>query len=718
MIVEARNRGAISESPVRSCPYLCRGVLPKPHEPHKEVVRCILLCAGRGIQLKPFTDGKPKAYIPVQDTPLIVHALKTLKKATPFISDFTIVTGCFHEFWEDHLHELKEEVAPIGVTLLNNPAHDTTGPAKSLQFVISSWGASTYDRVCVVYGDILFTELVVQRLFDVPVPAIAVDREFRRSKPMFGDDCIEFVTLNEDRVATIGTKANKEVAFGEYIGICLLCKETLTNFTWIRDDTTMAEFLQDVARNFKMSAVSFVGNWKEVNTYDDLIAAHADIYFLPNESARKKYVADIGRRLLSEANNIKRPLELVAYEMGLEDTVLPSIVDGTMNVDTAQQLLSRVSRHYPVAMENLWVEPEDTYHGTLMMSSNASEASSRVLTRPNAQGVEEEYYEYRDTAMSRLAPFRPEYIKMLRVVHDDDPCNPNVVYNKGHLLLQVTFFVGPVNFYYIKPNGEKVCERMNTGDSNWIASFVPHTFTRRGDGEEPAYIIAVTYGALIILALSSLNRLRRRINADFKSRLRRYMEVELLCTEELLSMVNERAREVVNGERECEWPDAVEIAKALNCKPEDLMITPVPAGETVVAKKSDADVLRYFPHNEKTRYIIRKCARQVHQPLVKAFDLEVKPPGGAVMDISLHQYVFNYSEHPCVIECDEVTQPLDPKGSVYIQPTVRWRLWSEHPAKVFIVGIPGHLTSDTLAEVGLCEPGGIERIGAEHTRWY
>ena len=30
---------------------------------------------------------------------------------------------------------------------------------------------------------------------------------------------------------------------------------------------------------------------------------------------------------------------------------------------------------------------------------------------------------------------------------------------------------------------------------------------------------------------------------------------------------------------------------------------------------------------------------------MKAFDLEVKPPGGAVMDISLHQYVFNYSEH-------------------------------------------------------------------------
>lgn len=197
------------------------------------------------------------------------------------------------------------------------------------------------------------------------------------------------------------------------------------------------------------------------------------------------------------------------------------------------------------------------------------------------------------------------------------------------------------------------------------------------------------------------------------------MEVELLCTEQLLLMVNGKAREVVNGQRECEWSDAVEIAKALDCKPEDLMVTPVQAGEVIVEKKSDADVLRYFPHNEKTRYIIRKCSRQIHQPLVKTFDLEVVPPGGAVMDISLHQYVFNYSEHACVIECDdEVRQPLAAKGSIYIQPTVRWRLCSKHAAQVFIVGIPGHLTADTLAEVGLCEPYGVARIGAESTRWY
>ena len=50
--------------------------------------------------------------------------------------------------------------------------------------------------------------------------------------------------------------------------------------------------------------------------------------------------------------------------------------------------------------------------------------------------------------MSRLGPFRPEWIKELRHVEDNDPHNPDVQFNNGHLMMQTTLFVGPVNFYY------------------------------------------------------------------------------------------------------------------------------------------------------------------------------------------------------------------------------------------------------------------------------
>ena len=108
--------------------------------------------------------------------------------------------------------------------------------------------------------------------------------------------------------------------------------------------------------------------------------------------------------------------------------------------------------------------------------------------------------------MSRLAPYRPEWIEELRVVDDNDPYNPDVTYNNGHLLFQSTFFIGPVNFYYSDADGTKQCAVMNTGDSNWIASFVPHSFTSR-DKNQTALIIACTYGAQIVNSLQALGSL-------------------------------------------------------------------------------------------------------------------------------------------------------------------------------------------------------------------
>lgn len=81
--------------------------------------------------------------------------------------------------------------------------------------------------------------------------------------------------------------------------------------------------------------------------------------------------------------------------------------------------------------------------------------------------------------MSRLGPFRPEWIKELRHVEDNDPHNPDVQFNNGHLMMQTTLFVGPVNFYYEGSDGTKRTAEMNTGDSNFISSFVPHSFASR-----------------------------------------------------------------------------------------------------------------------------------------------------------------------------------------------------------------------------------------------
>ncbi len=75
------------------------------------------------------------------------------------------------------------------------------------------------------------------------------------------------------------------------------------------------------------------------------------------------------------------------------------------------------------------------------MRAADSKRSSRIFTRRNKSGERTPYYEYRDSAMSKTSPFKPEWIKELRVVKDSDPENPDVAYNNGHFLHQLTFFI-------------------------------------------------------------------------------------------------------------------------------------------------------------------------------------------------------------------------------------------------------------------------------------
>ena len=65
------------------------------------------------------------------------------------------------------------------------------------------------------------------------------------------------------------------------------------------------------------------------------------------------------------------------------------------------------------------------------------------------------YYLYKDTVMSKISPFRPEWIQQLKVVEDLNPENNKVKFNNGHFLHQFTYFIGPVNFYYMDGKQKK-----------------------------------------------------------------------------------------------------------------------------------------------------------------------------------------------------------------------------------------------------------------------
>jgi hypothetical protein len=148
----------------------------------------------------------------------------------------------------------------------------------------------------------------------------------------------------------------------------------------------------------------------------------------------------LGARILSEANDLKRTPEVLAREMGREPEFVQSIIAGEQDRNTVRDFIWKMVETYPISMAELWMDIGDTMDGALIVRSSASLESARVFDRPDRTGAMSPYYEYRDTAMSAIAPFKPEWIKQLRQVEDADPYNPDVAFNNGHLMHQMTFF--------------------------------------------------------------------------------------------------------------------------------------------------------------------------------------------------------------------------------------------------------------------------------------
>ena len=147
---------------------------------------------------------------------------------------------------------------------------------------------------------------------------------------------------------------------------------------------------------------------------------------------------------------------------------------------------------------------------------NDSEKSKRIMKRGGKP-----YYLYKDTVMSKLSPFRPELITELEVVANDSPKNSKVRFNNGHFLHQFTYFIGPVNFYYIEKNKKKVA-KMNTGDSMYISPYVCHSFTTRKNKKKLlGKILALTYSdKLDNETLNEITALGFNITKKFKINLK------------------------------------------------------------------------------------------------------------------------------------------------------------------------------------------------------
>ena len=434
-----------------------------------------------------------------------------------------------------------------------------------------------------------------------------------------------------------------------------------------------------------------------------------------------------GQNFLGILNDIKRRPEDAAKELEVSLDEINSILSGKKELSA--DIVAKATKIWPVNARDFYVIHDDCPQGIKIMRSEESKQSSRIMERSGHP-----YYEYRDTAMSKTAPFRPEWIMELCSVDDNDPRNKLVQWNNGHFLHQFTYFIGEVNFYYISSDGEKKVAVMNTGDSMYITPFVPHSFTSRNHSKQPGLILALTYGSKITgdiqQELSTLSNLGQEFVLDFSTTekatsalIKYFREISSLSFDEISKRTDIPADKIVEFESGKITPsnmDLQNLAKALTVNLRDLL--PNDKTENKVIVKHHDEGKKWFYPNQTCVYEFVELANTTTLPFSKSLEIKINNTDSKELDLrtGLHQYVYNICNNTItinwVLDGQIFSEEIHPNDSLCIKPFVKHNFRGE--GKLLVLRIGGKIAGDSQRELSFIGKENTERAISETMQWF
>ena len=436
----------------------------------------------------------------------------------------------------------------------------------------------------------------------------------------------------------------------------------------------------------------------------------------------------IGSNFLGILNDLKRRPEDAAKELGVSLVEINSIIEGKQELPF--DLVSKAIRIWSVNTRDFFIVRDDCETGIIIMTAVESKDSSRIMNRAGKP-----YYEYRDTAMSTVAPFRPEWIMELCVVDDNDPNNKSVQWNNGHFMHQFTYFIGEVNFYYMSPTGEKKVGLMNTGDSVYITPFVPHTFATRKGASKNGLILALTYGNKLTgevqQELSSVSPiLSKGYVLDFSSKNKAFgsllsfhrnnANVTISDLATWTKILKEKIESFENGSSLPSFEEITKFASALRINSRELFPNDLIENNVVLQKYNEGKKW-FFPESTKS-YEFIELATTSNLPFSKAFEINVLDSNEDKFDlkIGLHQYVYNLGDKDIqlnwVFDGEKYQKILKPNDSAYIKPFIEHNFRGE--GKILILRIGGKSTGDAQIELSFVGKPNVERAINEMMLWF
>ena len=435
----------------------------------------------------------------------------------------------------------------------------------------------------------------------------------------------------------------------------------------------------------------------------------------------------IGSNFLGILNDLKRRPEDAARELGVSTEEINLLIWGKKKLSS--EIVEHAAKIWPINERDFYIIRDDCPLGVKIMTSIDSEKSSRVMDRAGKP-----YYEYRDTAMSSLAPFRPEWIMELCCVDDNDPNNPNVQWNNGHFMHQFTYFIGEVNFYYLDSDGKKQVAVMNTGDSMYITPFTSHTFTTRAGAEKNGLILALTYGNKLTgdvqQELSSISsELGQEYVLDFSSRehafsslLIFHREIGSVSIKELSKRSSISENKIQDFENNVVIPSEIELQKlasSLKINVRDLL--PNEKIEKKVILQFHAEAKNwFFPESEN--YKFHDLASSSTLPYSKAFEIDVLSQNDSSLDlkVGLHQYVYNIGSTDVHLNWlhnnKQFSEIIHPGDSIYLKPFLQHNFRGS--GKLLALRLGGKIAGDSQRELSFVGKANVKRAINESIQWF
>jgi choline kinase len=248
--------------------------------------KAIVIAAGRGRRLMPYTDEMPKCLVPVGARSILQIALEGLRAAGA--EDIVVIRGYLGEVLERRRGELG------AVRFVDNPDWAKNNILESLFFAERELEGPVY----LTYSDIIYTPAVCAKLAAAEGDiCLVIDRAFRdiyvgRSDHPLSEGEVADLDAAGD-VARVGKRAlPPEDAFGEFIG---LCKLSADGARWFADawralkqryagrehepfqrapsfrQAYLTDLLQHlIAEGRRVTAVPIDGQWREIDTVQDL----------------------------------------------------------------------------------------------------------------------------------------------------------------------------------------------------------------------------------------------------------------------------------------------------------------------------------------------------------------------------------------------------------------------------------------------------------------